>query len=715
MIEKTPGSTPRVLRPPGIGPFLLNLLAYCVCAWGAFERNFAGLFHHFDGAFGMVNAQNHFQFSSSTFSLTNNVLQSIGNIQIGINDRLLYFMWPAALISSDPHIAKLVIYVLVGASLFMVAYALARHFSVGVTESIISGWLLGVLATPFVPRPFFYEILSSAPQFCVIAIWPVLVLFLVRPVGRAGYARDVLCMAGLIALAWLLLAAGPMFAPLVIPGVALYVGTLLFLCKTRTELIRKLLALMAVIIVALVLRWPWYLYGLFAYTAANMFPEDFSVVYNKPLHVSILFQKNVFGWAGPLLVGGAILGAILSLRAASRPQRVAAWALIAFVAMLLVMLAIIISTSRWILPTPLYLEFAIWPLYSIFAAIAIGKLAGWIARRYSTVQSWRETSLPWIISAPAIVVAISLAFINPPTAPGYVYPPRATPIVDLLREQIALTSDAPFRGRVATFIPIDPQGRDPWDQQFLEGQALATASGNDLSTIGLWYFRIPTLIEYNQFSSPAFHVLVKRSLQRPPVRHQRNVTILTTPNARVLQLLGVRYLILPEPTPPVGRLLLSEAVSGRNWRLFELAVPNLRGYSPTILNVRQDFASTVDIIVDDRVDLTKHAVVKIQIAESLTQAEGATLAVVGSDLHVRAHSTGRSLIVVPLEYSHCLEVRFARSDLPRDKATLHRVDGVLTGILFEHELDIILEFRTGPLRNQLCRLDDYHDLKAMLR
>ena len=49
-------------------------------------------------------------------------------------------------------------------------------------------------------------------------------------------------------------------------------------------------------------------------------------------------------------------------------------------------------------------------------------------------------------------------------------------------------------------------------------------------SVGLWYYRMPTLFEYNQFLSPIFHALIKRALQRPPIAHQRNITILTYPN-----------------------------------------------------------------------------------------------------------------------------------------------------------------------------------------
>jgi hypothetical protein len=47
--------------------------------------------------------------------------------------------------------------------------------------------------------------------------------------------------------------------------------------------------------------------------------------------------------------------------------------------------------------------------------------------------------------------------------------------------------------------------------------------------------------------------------------------------------------------------------------------------------------------------------------------------------------------------------------------TLVRVDGLLTGVVFERDLDAVLAFRTGPLRNPTCRWQDYQDVRTMLR
>jgi hypothetical protein len=70
---------------------------------------------------------------------------------------------------------------------------------------------------------------------------------------------------------------------------------------------------------------------------------------------------------------------------------------------------------------------------------------------------------------------------------------------------------------------------------------------------------------------------------------------------------------------------------------------------------------------------------------------------------------------VPLEFSHCIELRQRQPATQPDGARLVRVDGVLTGVLFEREIDAVLAFRFGPLTNPTCRWKDYRELQSMLR
>jgi hypothetical protein len=42
-------------------------------------------------------------------------------------------------------------------------------------------------------------------------------------------------------------------------------------------------------------------------------------------------------------------------------------------------------------------------------------------------------------------------------------------------------------------------------------------------------------------------------------------------------------------------------------------------------------------------------------------------------------------------------------------ASLQRVDGVLTGLLFDRKVDTVIAFRTGPFHNPTCRYEDFRE------
>ncbi len=216
---------------------------------------------------------------------------------------------------------------------------------------------------------------------------------------------------------------------------------------------------------------------------------------------------------------------------------------------------------------------------------------------------------------------------------------------------------------------------DAWVQQFTAAYKLWRTIGNDHMTLGLWYSRIPTLFEYNQFSSPVFHALIKRTLQRPALPHERNITILSHANARVLKLLGVRYAILPQDDSPLGPRRAAQNVDGQQWGLFELSDVNLATYSPTSIEVRGSLASTLAFVADEGIDLAKSAVVREEMGGVLVPAQSASLSMSGGDLHVTARSTGRSLLIVPLEFSHCIDVAERGAGPGGAGPTLVRVDG----------------------------------------
>jgi hypothetical protein len=705
------------MRSRVTGPLtvIANLAAFGACACLAFARNINALFYHYDGSYLLVAARDQLSFGQPIFDYTNNFLQSIGNIQLPLNARLLPFLWPIGWFS-NLHVAKIASYLILAAIIFLTAYGLARLLSQSRTVALTAGWILGFATAPFVPRPFFYEILSVAPFFVVIAVTPVVAFCLIRQAGRSSnLLADAATVIGLVALAFYALAAVPLLLPIVALGTGIYVVLALFLARRRSELLRKLVILAAALVVAVLLRWPWYALGLFLDTAPNFFPNDYTAVYHDATYASILFHRKSFGWAGPLLVASSAVGAILSLRSVDLELRASAWMLLALIAIFFGAGIALALMPHWILPPPIYLEIAAWPLYGVFAAITLHRIAGFIVERFARLRLAMDYRVraELIVPAAGLVLAAVLVMEKSPTASGFPFPPRISPVVAILRDNVALESFSRLNGRILTVMPVKADGMDAWSQQSSAASEWAQISRNDEMSVGLWYFRVPTLFEYNQFLSPVFHALIKRALQRPPISHQRNITILTYPNARVLKLLGVRYVLMPQPDAALGELRATEDRAGVQWGLVELPEPNLATYSPTSIETRRDLASALDFVVDDSVDLAKRAVTPSPIIGALEPVQSSALATANEDLHIVAKSAGRSLIIVPLEFSHCVELHEMGLGTGTGAALL-RVDGVLTGIVFEHDLDAVLSFRIGPLHNPLCRWQDYQDLRAML-
>ena len=508
-------------------------------------------------------------------------------------------MWPVWWFG-DLDIARIAVYVLIGTIVFMSAYGLARTLTQSRTIALLAGWIVGVVVTPFAPIPFFYPILSVAPSAVLLVATPVIGFWLLQLVGRASFTTDGLAVLGLAALVLYLLAAMPGIYALLAPGAIPYVALAALLVRRRAELIRKTAALAIILVASICLRWHLYLLGLFSNTAANVYPADFAAVYHDAIYVSIMFHRSVFGWAGPVFVATAALGALLSLRGTDGRLRVAAWVLLATLVALVAGRGALLLAKDWIFPAPIYVEITFWPLYGLFAAVAIHRTVGFAIARFPSgpINAWALAHAGWLLPMPAALAAAAIALSQSP-GDFAAFPPRLTRTVEVLKSEVALAPGSAFAGRVATVLPVDANGRDAWVQQYTKAFDLWQASGNDLMTIGLWYYQIPTLFQYNQFASPVFHALIKRALQKPPLRHQRNITIFTHPDTRILRLLGVRYVIAPRGELSKPGTTIQETANPQ-WQLFELSNPNLATYSPISVETRTDLTSTLDYLVDDR-------------------------------------------------------------------------------------------------------------------
>lgn len=89
----------------------------------------------------------------------------------------------------------------------------------------------------------------------------------------------------------------------------------------------------------------------------------------------------------------------------------------------------------------------------------------------------------------------------------------------------------------------------------------------------------------------------------------------------------------------------------------------------------------------------------------LRPAERSSITLTGQDLTVSAVAPGRSMLVLPFEYSACLTAvpRSADDGFIR----LLPVDGILTGVLFDGTTTVRITAVNPPWRTAACRIEDH--------
>src|SRR5262249_33427098 len=139
----------------------------------------------------------------------------------------------------------------------------------------------------------------------------------------------------------------------------------------------------------------------------------------------------------------------------------------------------------------------------------------------------------------------------------------------------------------------------------------------------------------------------------------RNAIFMRRINTPILQLVGVKYVLTESEIPPETADVRG-AISGlgdREFRLFELRDSNTQGYSPTELMVEPDWNKALDAVEKHAGELGTIVVADRAVAGPLLSAKQSRIVVQGSTLHVTASSSGRSVLVLPFEFSNCVVIR----------------------------------------------------------
>jgi hypothetical protein len=723
----------------------LSFLAFVAFSVFAFSRNYAHLAFGIDGVTSFLEGIHAWKWAPPGLGFGSDPFQGMSDLWSGESAfltpaHLLYALTFGKPTEFTPQYL-IAAYTIFACELFLSVLLLARSLEMGWLVGTVSAWTLSLLAYPYFGYSLLYPIFMSAPSIGTTMSECALLLAAVAYLGRGWQRglrwtlrRDLGPVLAILLLLTVMVAANPFRVMLWTPVVAV-VSLGLVLGADAGERLPKFVLWVACSLIVLVSGIA-FLVGMFSFTTPRFWSGVLENTITDPTLVSIWYGQPSVGPQGPKLFAFGVFGIITALIFGSRRLRWCAASLLLLVGAIFLFGYGSLTWKNWRGPALLYFEFMIWPFYAIFAVWAaaywvsrIAALAGWLvgrafaSRRFGTGRGFdsrllfdRAPTVVMVFVAVAVPV-FAFARVWPVDNPKrlYVFPPALPPMVQYLRDRIGLTPGAPYRGRVVTMELADKAASIGWLDIASRISTRYLETGNDYFTVGLWYYDIPTLFEYSASTSPAFFGAVTRLLARPGDRQLRSTVVLRQPNAHNMALFGVRFVIVDKKLPDPFRLIMTEhTYRDEVLSLYEVPDVNLGTSAPTQVTTVKSFADALDRLGDPNFDFRRSVVVfsSEPIQKQLNPVEGADVKMIRGGFSVEANSSGWSLLVLPFEFSHCLQGH----NLAVDAVAPHllRVNALETGVLFEKHVSVEIEYFTGLFHNPMCRIQDSQDFSLVL-
>lgn len=599
----------------------------------------------------------------------------------------------------------------------LAAFALARQVGLGRCASAIAAQCLFALTFP----PYHYGIYGQFwlnPSVALISALGVSALVLTLRMTSASFPKQIMLGAGITLVVLYSVMVESFWTTVLAVGMIPFFVPALW--PTRSAEGWRPLAVYAAIGLALFASgFLTYILSLPHFMAREFFVAELPSEIQDRAYITMLWRPgdNVL----PLIYLAGVAGWLAAVWLGSGACRRLGIGCLLHSAIIQTMSLLYVYTDiNWgSLPLPVYVEMAGWPCYMVaaFAGYAVLWARGTpiLGLQLNTMLSLLGLAVaavaPWIViinvSWTAISGGPSLAQWQN-TANAKDAGPAAGPILSELK-QLVVKPDTPFPGSVSMVLRIPDKGPVGVLNGYYAYALLHDEFSPKLGVTGLWAQGISTLDEYSQMMTPQLYYLVSRLLMRSGDYAARNWLVPSRVDTRIMPLLGVRYLITDQPDAAPGWTLRATE-TGRKTRhkiyLFEAPEPNLGNYSPTEVEHAQTAKQTIALLADPAFDPRRRAITADPMDAALVPAQEAEFSPVPGGFKVRAHSEGQSLLVLPIQYSHCLALETAPT------ATLVRVNLALLGILFDRQL-------SATIRNQFnfwsasCRNEDARDMKRL--
>lgn len=569
----------------------------------------------------------------------------------------------------------------------------ARSWCASLTAQCVAGG--SVVPVIFVDL---YAINTSFPMYAAGALLMCsAVAWLMRPIRRTARVAALVTLVLLVHW-WAIVYTH--YLLLVVPPLACVAICEYLVATDRSAALRSSLAGSAAVISSLAATGVGsFVAGFFGYTAAVAANDSYAWSPRSLRPFSVTFIDALLPQHGLGAGGGLAVGVILVTSLASYMSKLREVKAVGFLAIVALVFALAyrISERFWwreLGPSPAYVSWILFPFIVPAVVLGLGQL---MARARG----------PWLVRPIVLaVVIVSVTLVRATTVdsnPTHAWrTSRGYTALDRSLGAIAFGVGSDFTGR-AVFMPrlaspdtLDAEVTAPFAEAMTE--------------------RIPLLNAHSHLQTPLFVDAMQSLLARASDPQRRAHLTLRSPDRRLLDLFGVRYVVTDSRAVsgyPPGRVDadLAALTKFASVVIHESNSYNDGSFSPTRQHRVDALSDALDLLRDADFDPETEVILAGQSLPRLVAAAQVRVVRTASGLRVRAKSAGTSLIVLPWEYSRCWKIAGGRTG---DSTRLVLVDGVLLGVLFEREVDTSLSFRHQRVLGwRDCRLADLVDYRRL--
>jgi hypothetical protein len=373
-----------------------------------------------------------------------------------------------------------------------------------------------------------------------------------------------------------------------------------------------------------------------------------------------------------------------------------------------------------------YVYWTLFPLVFAVASAGTGTFFRLLSRNNAAIVSWMPAAANSVISIVFLIIFVTVISVRQPRVAGegvFGFPPIAhTPVRKgsihrYLEEHIAITPGKEFRGYAGLYLGADDgfvrklsptsDGTMTHDTYVAARDILTRQFGNMFQLQDLWASNIPTLEDYGQWLTKQMFVFNTDLLAGPDSRVDSTgvATHIYEFAPELLAMLGVRYIVSDGSldSPLITEVAHETSAAATTLRLYEIKNANLGHFSPTKVLRATSYEEAISSLrnLQDTVILLGSTT----LPSDIVSASNVRFTIAKGGYHITAQSPGRSLLVLPVQFSHCWRL-IERS---ASKAAILRANIVQTGIYFQGYMDADLQFEFGLLKSS-CRKRDGDDM-----